>query len=108
MNLYHGTEFMHYRKRWLPEAKATTMQIPPAPIFAVDRSRIDFERRKRGTIVFLKNGNSPEARRKRWEEVLPPGAARLCNQMANELMPIATGRSIVHIGDFVAEYLESR
>jgi len=107
VNLYAAKEFIEYRRRWMPESRAMTAQIPPLVLEPLPRERVDMARRRKGKIVFLKNGNSPAALRSLWHERLPGSVARLIGAMADAIVPVGTRPGPLLIGDFVAEFLAS-
>ena len=65
-NMYQAAEFVHFKERWLPQYRAPTALIPPMPMVPIARATIDPRGRRNGKLVFLKNGNSPEALRALW------------------------------------------
>ena len=105
VNLYDAAEFVHFRHRWLPEAQALTAVIPMPPISPLQRKDVDASVRRRGKLVFLKNGNSPTELQQLWQERLPRSIARLVASMADEITPIGLRPGLLHIGDFVGNYL---
>ena len=106
VNLYQADEFVRYRRRWLPEARALTSLIPPMVMAPVDRDKIDFAKRRDGRIFFLKNGNSPAELKNLWHSRLPASVARLTEAMAGEVTASGTRPGSLYIGDFVANFLQ--
>jgi hypothetical protein len=106
-NLYHAAEFLHFRRRWLPDAKSMAGLVPPLPLDPCERRGVDVTGRRNGRLVFLKNGNSPEELQGLWHERLPLSIFQLINGMASTATPIATKAGVFYVGDFVAEYLHS-
>ncbi len=107
VNLYGAPEFMHFRQRWLPEARTLAALNPGMPISPLDRKEVDASVRRRGKLVFLKNGNSPAELQQFWRQRLPELIARLVADMAAEITPIGLKPGLLHIGDFVADYLDA-
>ena len=105
VNLYHSSEFIHFRRRWLAGARTLAALIAPLPLAPVDRATIDLSIRRSGKLVFLKNGNSPGQLRQLWRERLPLSVARLVENMADEITPLGLRPGVLHIGDVVAEFL---
>jgi hypothetical protein len=105
VNLYHAAEFMDFRRRWLPGERTLTGLVPPLPMAPLERAAIDLSVRRSGKLVFLKNGNSPIELRRLWRERLPESIGRLIESMADEIAPVGLKPGVLHIGDFVAEYL---
>ncbi|SRR6266550_781786 len=107
VNLYVSSEFMHFRHRWLPDAKALTGILPPLPLMPLERSKLDSSIRQQGKLVFLKNGNSPTELQNLWRERLPKSIGKLVSAMAHEITPPGLRPGLLHIGDFVAEFLNA-
>jgi hypothetical protein len=108
VNLYAASEFVHFRQRWLPQAKALTAVVPPMPLAPIERSKIDLSTRRKGRLVFLKNGNSPTQLRQLWRDRLPQSIGTLVENMAEEIVAIAVRPGLLHIGDRVADFLIAR
>jgi hypothetical protein len=107
VNLYHAKEFAHFRRRWLPGIKTLTAVVPPLPLSPIDRRSLDVSERRGGKLVFLKNGNSPDELEKLWLDRLPHSVAARLRRMAREIEKIGLKPGLLHIGDFVAEFLAS-
>jgi hypothetical protein len=105
VNLYAASEFVHFRRRWLPQAKALTAVVPPMPLAPIDRTKIDLSIRRKGKLVFLKNGNSPTQLRQLWHDRLPKSVATLIENIAEEIVAIGLRPGPLHIGDCVADFL---
>ena len=108
VNLYAAAEFVHFRRRWLPKARALTAVIPPMPLAPIDRSKIDLSTRRKGKLVFLKNGNSPTQLRQLWRDRLPRSVATLVENMADEIVALGVRPGVLHIGDLIATFLTAR
>jgi hypothetical protein len=107
INLYQAQEFVEFRKNWLRDAEALTSTLPPLAMVPVEREAIDFSARKGGTLYFLKNGNSPQNLEDLWNANLPSHTAAVILRMAHELKSTLTEPRPLHIGDWVANYLEA-
>ena len=108
VNLYAASEFVHFRRRWLPQAKSLTAVVPPMPLAPIDRTKIDVSTRRKGKLVFLKNGNSPTQLRQLWRDRLPRSVATLVENMADDIVTVGVRPGVLHIGDLVAEFLDAR
>lgn len=108
VNLYLASEFIHFRRRWLPDCRAMTAQVPTFPIGMIERHKIDSSKRRTGKLVFLKNGNAPGELVELWNTRLPGSVANLLRSMGRELEAIGLKPGPLHIGDFVADFLSSR
>lgn len=105
VNLYMAEEFAHFRRRFMPAARSIAALVPPWPMSPIERSRVDLGTRRRGTLVFLKNGNAPSDLRVAWDRELSPSMARLLREMAEAIVPPGTRPGVLHVGDFVADWL---
>jgi hypothetical protein len=105
VNLYVNSEFVHFRHRWLPDARTLAGILPALPLMPVQRSELNISARQQGKLVFLKNGNSPTALEALWREKLPNSVGKLVAAMAHEIAPVGLKPGLLHIGDFVAEFL---
>jgi hypothetical protein len=68
---------------------------------------VDRARRERGTLVFLKNGNSPLHLRRLWRERLSPAIADITEALAEAITPAGLSSGPLLIGDFVASFIAS-
>jgi hypothetical protein len=107
VNLYQAAEFVQYRRRWMPEANALTSLIPPMPMVPMGRDRVDSNKRRNGKLFFLKNGNSPAELRNLWRSRLPSTVAQLADAIAEEIVSVGTKPGVLHIGDFVADFIRA-
>ena len=108
VNLYMAAEFMEFRLRWLGNVRTLTALVPPWPIAPIPRAEVDLAKRRNGTLVFLKNGNSPGELRRMWHERLTPTVAGLVDAMAEEILPLGLRPGKLPIGDFVAGFIARR
>jgi hypothetical protein len=63
--------------------------MPVTPADPLPASAIDTGAKRRGKILFLKNGNDPEALRARWRERLPDLVASSLLELSERLVPTA-------------------
>lgn len=82
--IYAFPEHLEVRKR-LPAATALMGLLPPSPLDVMERSALDFARKERGKLYFLKNGNDPAALYESWTRYVPEHAFLLLSAMADEL-----------------------
>jgi hypothetical protein len=88
INVYGYPEHREFHRRMAPGRPSAVMPlaaVDPLPAHTVDR-----ETKKRGKVLFLKNGNDPEALRTRWRDRLPPLVARVLLELSERLTPSAT------------------
>jgi hypothetical protein len=108
VNLYGPSEFVHFRRRWMPEATSLSAVVPPLPLDPMDRKDVDLRARRSGKLVFLKNGNAPDELTGLWNERLPKPVTALLLQMAEEITPRALAPGVLHLGDFAHAFLQDR
>jgi len=90
-SLYAFREHLDFRKK-LPGVSGLLGLMPPTPLDAMPRAKVDFKAKERGKVYFLKNGNDPEKLVQMWREALSPTmflmlmdiAADLGNDLASE------------------------
>lgn len=88
INAYGYPEHQDFHRRIAPGRPSALM--PVAPLDALPESAIDPETKRQGKILFLKNGNDPEALRTRWRDRLPELVARSLLELSERLAPSAT------------------
>src|SRR5665811_1608569 len=87
-SLYGFPEHRRVRNR-LPLVRGLLGELPPVILDRVPRSAVDFDKKRSGRLLFLKNGNDPDALIRSWQESLPSDAfvmlADLSGELANKL-----------------------
>lgn len=107
VNLYVAEEFMEFRRRWLSFSRSMAAVLPPMAIFELQRELIDLPARKTGQLVFVKNGNSPQALRDLWRQRFAPSVTNLLEEISFEAMRVSRQGKRFLIGDFVAEQVQA-
>jgi hypothetical protein len=82
--IYAFPEHLEVRKR-LPGATGLMGLLPPSPLDVMERSDLDFARKEKGKLYFLKNGNDPAALYGSWRRYVPEHAFLLLSSLADEL-----------------------
>jgi hypothetical protein len=82
--LYYYPEHRDVRLRF-PRRNAVFGVVPPIPFDATPSSRIDFNKKAGGRLLFLKNGNDPDRLVHSWKAVLPDSTFLLIADMASDL-----------------------
>lgn len=82
--MYAFPEHVEFR-RTLPKTRGILGVSPPGPMDEVPKNAIDFKRKVEGRLLFLKNGNDPEALMSQWRDALPPRAFLMLAEIAVEL-----------------------
>lgn len=103
VNLYMAAEFAHFRRRWMPDTRTLSAVIPPWPMSPLPHAEIDLAKRRKGTLVFLKNGNSPAQLKALWREHLTPTVASLVTSLADDALAVGLRPGPLHVGDLAAE-----
>jgi hypothetical protein len=85
INVYGYPEHRDFHRRMAPGRPSALMPLAAAD--PLPAHVIDGERKKRGKVLFLKNGNDPEALRLRWRDRLPPLVARALLELSERLVP---------------------
>lgn len=84
INGYGHAEHHEFFVRWL-QPKATSVWLPLYPFDCVPESAVGFQAKARsGTIIFPKNGNSPDELVAYWRSRLPGAVATILEAVAEE------------------------
>ncbi|CAM2138791.1 putative DUF3880 domain-containing protein [Pararobbsia alpina] len=104
--VYGFPDHLLLRKR-LPFADKTVLSVMPlAPLFTVPFESLDFAKKREGKLLFLKNGNDPEALRRNWRATLAPGVSNALMDLS-ELLTSTDAIDQCHgtqIDDAITEY----
>jgi hypothetical protein len=103
INIYYAREFHHYAERWIGRGQAGVLNVwrPPFPISCIGSDQVDRARKRNGRIIFLKNGNSPNALVEQWRTMLPRAVSRCLVELCEELRPACLDSAIVYLDDLV-------
>lgn len=85
INLYGYPEHRDFHRRMAPGRPSAL--VPLAPVDPLPVDSINAEKKRSGRILFLKNGNDPEALRTLWRDRLPPLVARSLLELSERLTP---------------------
>lgn len=106
-NLYPADEFLRQLVWFFPNSGTASFRCDPWLISDTPLESIDFERRKKGPLVFVKNGGSTDALVKRWADVFPASLyASLCG-MAETITPKLLHEGHIDVHKEVIEHLEA-
>jgi hypothetical protein len=83
--LYYFPEHLDLRRR-LPLTPALYGLVPPVPFDMVEKQEIDFRKKEKGKLLFLKNGNDPEKLVRIWREAMPAATFIMLTDLAGELV----------------------
>jgi hypothetical protein len=83
--LYYFPEHLDLRRR-LPLTPALYGLVPPVPFDMVGKQDIDFRKKEKGKLLFLKNGNDPEKLVQAWREAIPTATFLTLTDLAGELV----------------------
>ena len=83
--LYGFPEHSHLRKR-LPGVAGLLATIPPTTLDLMDKKSIDFSKKEKGKLLFLKNGNDPDWLLSAWRRSVPEPVFVMLTDLASELM----------------------
>lgn len=105
--LYAYPEHLEFRKT-LPAVHGILAKAPYGPMDVLSRDQIDFRKKESGRLLFLKNGNDPDALMNEWREGLAPRMFLMIADIAAELvqrMPVDPVNRVDHMVD---RYFEDR
>jgi hypothetical protein len=108
VNAYHFDEHLEFQ-RWIhPNASTLAATIDPYIISDTPLDAVDFEPRKAGTLVFVKNGGDPHELISLWQQTLPESISDELIELALAIVAPAlkTGRFLIH--RFVLDHLDAK
>jgi hypothetical protein len=106
-SLYAFREHLDFRKK-LPSLRGLLGLMPPTPLDAMPRSKVDFKAKERGKLYFLKNGNDPEKLVHMWRQALSPTMFLMLMDVAAELGNDLTSERGCDIDAAVITYFHDR
>jgi hypothetical protein len=102
--LYFFPEHLDLRRR-LPLTPALYGLVPPRPYDMIDKRQVDFRKKEKGKLLFLKNGNDPEKLVQMWRNVTAPATFIVLTELAGELVSGINTEIGYDIDGFVTSYL---
>ena len=105
--LYGFPEHLHLRKR-LPNIKGLVGSLPHVVLDPVPKNTLDFGRKQRGPILFLKNGNNPEQLLESWRHSLPESVFLAVTDLASSLVAGMETNLANDIDQLVLQYFRDR
>jgi hypothetical protein len=105
--LYYFPEHLDLRRR-LPLTPALYGLVPPVPFDMVEKKEIDFRRKEKGKLLFLKNGNDPEKLVRIWREAMPAATFISLTDLAGELVNGINTESSSDIDALVTAYFKDK
>jgi hypothetical protein len=106
INAYYEPSHAEFYLKWF-EDKALTVLLPPIPIEMRSLLEIDEVAKRKGKIIFPKNGNSPEALIDYWRMALPSSMARALGSIVEECLSKENINREPHIDDRLLQYYEN-
>ncbi len=101
--IYGFPEHAALRQR-LPEIHGPIGTISPLLLDTISPESVDFTRKSTGKLLFLKNGNDPEALRRTWHTELRPAPLRVLEELASVLTADLDSPALHQIDDLVLRY----
>jgi hypothetical protein len=105
--MYAFPEHAALRAR-LPRPPTILGVSPPGPMEPVPRAEIDFRKKERGRLLFLKNGNDPEELVNQWRESLSTNIFLMLMDVAGDLVTSMGRDNGSDIDERVRRYFENR
>jgi hypothetical protein len=104
--MYWYPEHLALRNR-LPKNPGICGAVPPVVLDVADDDALDFAAKTQGDLLFLKNGNDPEALRALWMNVLQPRPLKAILELADHFAADLAGDAANQIDDVVTAYFLS-
>lgn len=108
INIYCSPEFAQVQQWYFANQKSTNIINPPIIFDQQPVENIDFQQRKNGTLVFLKNGNDPQQLMNLWHSKLAPSMAGDLCDIANALLPSVLNCKPVNIFEYILHFVETK
>ncbi|QDQ26263.1 hypothetical protein FNU76_07760 [Chitinimonas arctica] len=105
VNLYVSEEFTAFHRWMLPNSKAISACCDPWLVADVAREQVDFQRKKQGKLIYIKNGGSVDELTRMWREKLAPRMAEQLLELAEFCKPAALSAQTFPSHEIVANYL---
>jgi hypothetical protein len=103
ITIYGFDEHRDLRKRF-PHVHGPIDVVWPSPLDEIPIDQLDFDKKKNGKILFLKNGKDPAALRKLWASCLEPRLLQAIHDLAGELESDLDSPASNQIDDMIARY----
>ena len=103
VTIYGFDEHRELRKR-LPHVNGPLDTLWPPALDEVPLGQLDFEKKKNGKILFLKNGRDPAWLRQLWASCLEPRLLQAINALASELESDLDNPAHNQIDDLIVRY----
>ena len=101
--LYYFPEHLELRRRF-PLTPALYGLVPPMPYDMIGKREINFSKKEKGKLLFLKNGNDPEKLVRMWREAMPAATFITLTELAGELVNGINTQIGYDIDAFVTNY----
>jgi hypothetical protein len=103
VSIYGFDEHRDLRKR-LPHVNGPLDVVWPPTLDEIPIGELDFEKKKNGKILFLKNGKDPARLRQLWASCLGPRPLQAIHDLASELESNLDNPATNQIDDLIARY----
>jgi hypothetical protein len=103
VSIYGFDEHRDLRKR-LPHVNGPLDVVWPPTLDEIPIGKLDFEKKKNGKILFLKNGKDPARLRQLWASCLGPRPLQAIHDLASELESNLDNPATNQIDDLIARY----
>jgi hypothetical protein len=107
VTFYAFTEHCELRKR-LPQLNGLIGTPWPTPLNEIPIDKLDFEKKKNGKLLFLKNGKNPVQLKRFWSSCLEPCLLRAILDLAAELESDLDNPANIQIDDLITRYFHDQ
>jgi hypothetical protein len=104
VNIYAYPEHRDFFVRHINQGFGAT--APIQPLDPLEPEELDFKAKETGPVVFLKNGNDPDALRRAWQGRMPPHVAKALLEMSEELLSTLPREREWRIESLVVKYFD--
>jgi hypothetical protein len=93
-------------RRSLPHVNGPIDAVWPTALDEIPIEQLDFEKKKNGKILFLKNGKDPARLRQLWASCLEPRLLQAIQDLASEIENDLDNPALNQIDDIIARYFD--
>jgi hypothetical protein len=108
VNIYASLELAQVQAWYYQEQKTPYVINRPIVFDKQPIEKIDFSKRKNGTLVFLKNGNDPNQLLDMWERNLPPSMAQDLFDLAQNLLPAMLRCEPINVFESIVDFADTK
>ncbi len=108
VNVYGCQEQIDFHKLIFPDSRCISAIADPCIYYDTDEKTIDFSKKAKGKLFFLKNSRDPSSLQFYWRNQLSPEIGKQLRDISCEVITAGLRPGKISIHDIVIDYLEER